>query len=87
MSGCRIFQERDRAGYDEMARFLTDVAQGVLAYKEIALACIDDYLDGDQKSAEGVAERVNLAADPKLDDMDDDYEAAPWVPPAPREDD
>lgn len=87
MTGCRVFMERDLACYDEMAKFLTDVGQGMDAYQQIALACAADYERGDSESARGVAERVNAAADPALDDMHEDYEKerppAPWVPPAP----
>lgn len=88
MAGCKVFMERDLATYDEMAKFLTDVEQGFNAYKEIALACIDDYVDGDSKSANGVAERVKAGLDPALDDMAAAYEdkrpPAPWVQPPPR---
>lgn len=88
MVGCKVFMERDLAAFDEMAKFLTDVAQGMAAYKQIALACVADYLRGDSESAQGVASRVNNAADPKLDDIADAYEAkrppAPWVKPPPR---
>jgi hypothetical protein len=88
MAGCKVFMERDLAAFDEMAKFLTDVAQGMAAYKQIALACVADYLRGDSESAQGVASRVNNAADQQLDDMADAYEAkrppAPWVKPPPR---
>lgn len=88
MVGCKVFMERDLATYDEMAKFLTDVEQGFNAYREIALACVADYKDGDSKSAIGVAERVNAGLDPTLDDMAAAYEdkrpPASWVQPPPR---
>lgn len=75
MVGCKVFMERDLAAYDEMAKFLTDVAQGMAAYEQIAEACIADYLRGDGDSVQGVVDRVHLAADPALDDMAAAYEA------------
>lgn len=86
MPGCWAFMTQDLATYEEMGRFLTAVSQGITAYEQIAKACVADYVNGDRASAQGVADRVNKAADPTLDDMAAEYEAkrppAPWVAPS-----
>ena len=52
---CSSFTAAETAAHDEMTRFLTGVTQGFQAYKGIATACRDDYLNRDLTSAQQIS--------------------------------
>jgi hypothetical protein len=56
MAECVAFAEAEATAYAETTKFLTEEAQGFLAYRQIVAACRDEYLDRDLNSARAIAQ-------------------------------
>lgn len=56
---CGALTTAEADARDEMTRFLTSVVRGFQAYEQIATACRNTYLSGDQRSAATIAKATD----------------------------